>query len=198
MALRVGITGGMGSGKSVACKIFRLLGVPVFEADPTAKQLLDIHPGIKEELISLFGESIYITGKGADRKKLSSLIFNDPGALKKVNNIIHPRVREAFIHWTVKQDAPYVLHEAAILFESGFYKMMDRNILIMADKELRIQRIQERDGLTRKQIEARMDKQWPDEKKAKLADFVITNNHELLIPQILKINKKLKEHGKIW
>jgi len=198
MVLKVGITGGIGSGKTIACKIFRLLDVPVFEADPTAKELLDHHPGIRKELISLFGESIYIPGKGADRKKLASLIFNDPVALEKVNTIIHPRVREAFICWMQNQDAPYVLHEAAILFESGFYKMMDQNILIMADRELRIQRIMERDGLTRKQIEARMDKQWPDEKKAKLADYILINNHELLIPEILKIHKKIKEHGKIW
>jgi dephospho-CoA kinase len=198
MAVTVGITGGMGSGKSIACKIFRLLDVPVFEADGIAKELLDNHPEIRNELTSLFGESIYLSGQGANRKKLASLIFHDPVALMKVNNIIHPRVREAFIHWTRQQKAPYVLHEAAILFESGFYKMMDRNILIRADKELRIQRIMKRDGLSREQIKARMDQQWPDEKKAQLADYILVNNHELLLPEILRIHKKIEEYGKIW
>ncbi|NQU85260.1 MAG: dephospho-CoA kinase [Mariniphaga sp.] len=196
--LKVGITGGMGSGKSIVCKIFKLLGVPVFEADNVAKKLLDTDPQIKDELINLFGESIYIDKKGVDRKKLASIIFNDNIALQNVNEVIHPHVGESFYGWVTKQDVPYVIHEAAILFESGFYKLMDINIHISAEKELRLKRVMERDNISKEMVLARMDKQWTDKKKAKLADAVILNNNELLIPKVLEFDKQIKQHGKIW
>lgn len=198
MILKVGITGGMGSGKSVVCKIFKLLGIPVFEADIIAKELLDNDSQIKTELINLFGETIYIQNQGIDRKKLAFIIFNDNIALHRVNGLVHPSVKEKFNDWVKKQDAPYIIHEAAILFESGFYKLMDYNILISAEKELRVKRVMERNNISAEMVLARIGKQWADDKKAKLADRVILNNNELLIPKILEIDKKLKEHGKIW
>jgi dephospho-CoA kinase len=198
MALKIGITGGIGSGKTVVCKIFKLLGVPIFVADHVAKELIDTNSEIKRKLIHLFGPGIYKEDGNVDRKKLASLIFNDNLSLEKVNEIIHPVVKEKFLDWVREQDSTYVLHEAAILFESGFYKLMDYNILISADKEIRITRVMERDSVSREKVLSRIEKQWDDDKKAELADTVILNNNELLIPKVLEIHKKLNEYGKVW
>jgi dephospho-CoA kinase len=198
MTLKIGISGGIGSGKTVVCRIFSLLGIPVFNADQVAKELWDNNPIAKEKLVRLVGSGIYRENKCLDRKKLASLIFNDDLLLQKINEIIHPEVNKKFLDWTGKQDTPYIVAEAAILFESGFYKLMDYNILVAADEELRIRRVMERDLTTRKKILQRIGKQWDDGEKARLADAVIYNNNELLIPKILEIDKKIKEHGKIW
>ncbi len=199
MALKIGITGGIGSGKSTICKVFSLLGAPVFEADPVAKTLIDTDPGIRKGLIDLFGPDIYTANAGVDRKKLASLIFNDEIQLAKVNALVHPAVRAEFMKWADSQDVPYVIHEAAILFESGFYKMMDFTLLVTAPDEDRIKRVMTRDGSSREQVVERMQKQWSDNEKRKLATIEIKNdNRELLLPQIIRIDKQLKEYGKIW
>lgn len=199
MPLKVGVTGGIGSGKSTVCKVFGLLGIPVFEADLVAKELLNTNDKIKQKLIDLYGEEIYTRDGTIDRKKLADIIFNDDIQLAKVNNIVHPVVREEYHTWNDKQNSPYTIHEAAILFESGFYKMMDFTILVSADEKERIQRVAKRDGVTNKQVEERINKQWSDEQKLVLATKELKNNNrELLIPQILKIDKDLKEYGKIW
>jgi dephospho-CoA kinase len=198
MVLKVGISGGIGSGKTVVCEIFKLLGIPVFYADQVAKDLWNNNPVAKEKLIRLFGPDIYPGDNCVDRKRLASLIFNDEILLKKVNEIIHPIVDDEFLKWVALQKSDYVIAEAAILFESGFYKLMDYNILIAADKELRIKRVMERDSVAREKVLLRIDKQWDDNTKTDLADLVIFNNNELLIPEILGIDKKIKEHGKIW
>lgn len=198
MTLKIGITGGIGSGKTVVCRIFKLLGIPVFEADLAAKNILDNDREIKGKLAGLFGGEIFKPDGYVDRRKLAGIIFNDDLSLQKVNAIIHPAVREDFLKWFEAQDAPYVLHEAAILFESGFYKMMDFNILISADKELRIRRVMERDLVSREKALHRMEKQWDDNRKAALADIVINNDNELLIPKVLEIDKRIKEYGKVW
>lgn len=199
MALKVGITGGIGSGKSTVCKVFKVLGAPVFEADLVAKHLIDNDKKIRSGLINLFGKGIY-TGDGrVDRKKLASLIFNNDIHLQKVNELVHPAVRSEFLSWTEGQDVPYVIHEAAILFESGFYKMMDFNILISAPEKERIERVTRRDGSLPEQVKLRMQKQWSDEEKRKLATIEIRNaDRDFIIPQIIKIDKNLREHGKIW
>jgi len=197
MVLKVGVTGGIGSGKTEVCKIFSVLGIPVFSADITAKELLNSSPGIRDKLVRLFGEGIYTDDGLIDRKKFASLIFNDNFVLAEVNRIIHPEVREAFENWAVKQDSAYVVHEAAILFESGFYKLMDYNILVSANEENRIKRVMNRDVISEKQVRERMDKQWGDDKKIALADTVIYNNNELLIPQVLEADKKIRQYGKI-
>jgi dephospho-CoA kinase len=199
MAITVGITGGIGSGKSTVCKIFRLLGVPVFEADKVAKELINSNSEIKKELINLFGTDIYMANGLINRKKLAGIIFNDDIQLEKINKLIHPIVREEFLKWEKQQKAKYVIHEAAILFESGFYKLMDFTILVSTPKNERIKRVTKRDNISEKLVLERMAKQWSDEKKRKLATVEIKNdNRSLIIPEIIKTDKQLKEYGKIW
>jgi dephospho-CoA kinase len=199
MAISIGITGGIGSGKSTVCSIFKLLGVPVFEADTTAKYLVNSNPEIQSGLIDLFGNDIYTKDGTIDRKKFADIIFNDDFQLAKVNALVHPVVRAEFQLWVEEQNAPYVVHEAAILFESGFYKMMDFTILVTAPESIRIERVTKRDGATAEQVKSRIDKQWSDTEKMKLADIVIDNdNTKLIIPQIISFDEQLKKYGKIW
>ena len=199
MTLKIGITGGIGSGKSTVCHMFKLLGAPVFEADVVAKQLLQTHPQIRKGLIHLFGEDIYLDDGTVDRKKLADIIFNDDVQLAKMNALVHPVVRSEFHEWVKQQNTPYVIHEAAILFESGFYKLMDFTILVSAPEEERIQRVVKRDGVSEQQVRERLAKQWTDAEKRKLADKEIVNdNNNPVLPEIIQIDKRLREHGKIW
>lgn len=199
MTLKVGITGGIGSGKSTVCHMFKLLGAPVFEADVVAKQLLQTHPQIRKGLIHLFGEDIYLDDGTVDRKKLADIIFNNDVQLAKMNALVHPVVRNEFHEWVKQQNTPYVIHEAAILFESGFYKLMDFTILVSAPEEERIQRVVKRDGVSEQQVRERLAKQWTDAEKRKLADKEIVNdNNNPVLPEIIQIDKTLREHGKIW
>lgn len=199
MTLKVGITGGIGSGKSTVCRMFKLLGAPVFEADVVAKQLLQTHPKIRKGLIHLFGEGIYLDNGSVDRKKLADIIFNDDVQLAKMNELVHPVVRSEFHEWVKQQNTPYVIHEAAILFESGFYKLMDFTILVSAPEEERIQRVVKRDGVSEQKVRERLVKQWTDAEKRKLADVeIINDNNNPVLPEIIQMDKKLREHGKIW
>lgn len=199
MAVKVGITGGIGSGKSTVCKIFKLIGIPVFEADQVAKTLINTDEKISTELKLLFGNNIYDSSNKLNTKMLADLIFNDENLLEKVNNLVHPAVRNEFILWHQKQNSKYTVHEAAILFESGFYKMMDFTILVSAPEVTRIERVVKRDKIPAELVETRIRKQWDDEDKRKLASIELVNdNKHLLIPQILEIDKKLKTNGKIW
>ena len=199
MAITIGITGGIGSGKSTVCQIFKLLGVPVFEADTVAKELVNSNSEIKTGLVNLYGEDIYTQNGLIDRKKLADIIFNDDIQLAKVNTLVHPVVREEFKKWVKLQETTYIIHEAAILFESGFYKMMDFTILVSAPEPQRIERVVKRDGTSENLVKERMAKQWTDEQKRKLASFEIKNdNRNLIIPQIIKIDNQIKEYGKIW
>ena len=197
--ITIGITGGIGSGKSTVCKIFKLLGVPVFEADFAAKELINSNSEIKTGLIHLFGNDIYTPNSGVDRKKLANIIFNDDIQLAKVNKLVHPVVRSEYANWIKKQNSRYIIHEAAILFESGFYKMMDFTILVSAPELQRIERVINRDGTSEKLVKERMAKQWTDEQKRELASVEIKNdNRNLIIPQIVKIDNQIKKYGKIW
>ncbi len=199
MTVKIGITGGIGSGKSTVCKIFKLLGIPVFEADIVAKELINSNEEIKNELIQLFGNNIYDSNKKLNKKMLADLIFNNENLLEKVNNLVHPIVRNEFVLWHQKQNSKYVVHEAAILFESGFYKMMDFTILVSAPEIARVERVVKRDKLQPEMVESRIKKQWRDEEKRTLANIELVNdNKHLLIPQIIEIDKKLKTDGKIW
>ncbi len=199
MALAIGITGGIGSGKSTVCKIFKLLGIPVFEADLVAKTLVNSNTEIRNGLIQFFGKDIYSRDGRINRKMLANLIFNDDLLMEKVNRLVHPVVRNEYLNWIKQQNSAYIIHEAAILFESGFYEMTDYTILVSAPNELRIERVTHRDQITPEMVKSRMLKQWTDEEKRKLASFELVNdNKKLLIPQILEIDKKLKTHGKIW
>ncbi len=199
MTLKIGITGGIGSGKSTVCRVFKIIGIPVFEADQVAKQLLQTRSEIKEGLIHLFGKEVYSEDGTIDRKKLAGIIFNDDVQLRKMNALVHPVVRNEFQQWVKQQNSPYVIHEAAILFESGFYKMMDFTILVSAPEEERIQRVMQRDGVSKKQVKERLAKQWTDAERRKLADKeIINDNKNPVIPEIIKLDKIVREHGKIW
>jgi dephospho-CoA kinase len=197
---KIGITGGIGSGKTTVCEIFKLLGVPVFHADAEAKKLQDNDPNIRELLINLFGKRIYSNDGKLDRKKLASLIFNDPTSLAYVNSIIHPPVRLSFQKWTNQhQDAFYVLYEAAVLLESGYSSDFDRNILVLADEKIRIERVMRRDQISEELVRQRINNQMPDAQKIKMVDFFIENNNrKLLFPQILELNKLIISDGKNW
>ena len=190
--IKVGITGGIGSGKSLLCQVFERLGVPVFYADYQAKWLYDNDQNIRRELIRYFGPEIYGPG-GMKRAVLASKIFSDPGALEKVNQVVHPVVREKFLQWCrTYQHLPYVLEEAAILFESGAHEQLDRTILVYAPQETRIQRVMERDQVSGKAVQERMRHQVPDEDKMDQADFIIYNDgSRMVIPQILEIHRTL-------
>jgi len=194
--LKIGITGGIGSGKSTVCRVFSALGIPVFEADRIAKDLMNTDEEIREKLVNLFGAPVYLPEGVVDRKYLAGIVFNDSSLLAQLNAIVHPVVRRTFFDWCDKQKSPYIIHEAAILFESGFYKMMDKTITVVTNENERRQRVMKRDGLTLELVKERIRNQWSDEERIKLADFVIGNNDdELIIPQIIEIDKKIRANG---
>jgi len=168
----VGLTGGIGSGKTTIAKMFEKLGIPVYIADVEAKVLTNSSQEIRKELIKLLGEEAYLNDM-LNKKYVANLIFNDKELLSKVNAIIHPRVAEHFKKWYDMQNAPYCIKEAAILFENGAYKKCDYTILITAPLEKRIARVIKRDSSTLEEVENRMKNQWADAKKSKLADFII-------------------------
>lgn len=188
----VGLTGGIGSGKSVVGRIFTILGVPVFNADEESRKLMDEDLLIREQLSGWFGEQVYKDGK-LDRPRLAGIIFSNQELLSKVNSLVHPRVMNRFLEWRGENpDNPYLIHEAAILFESGFYRHMDRTILVTAPENVRIGRIILRDNTSAEAVRQRMKNQWTDEQKIPLADYIINNNGEsLLTPLILEIHQKL-------
>jgi dephospho-CoA kinase len=183
--IKIAITGGIGSGKSVVCEIFRLHGIPVFDADMEAKKLNDTSPVIREKLMQLFGNDLYENNL-LNRQKFASFIFSNPENLQKVNSIIHPEVAAHFEKWTNEQKkTPLVVIETAILFESGFDKLVDKTVTVYSPKSTRVKRVAKRDNTGAKQIEARMNSQLSEEEKIKLADFLIINdNRESLIKQV--------------
>ncbi|HPF11926.1 MAG TPA: dephospho-CoA kinase [Flavobacteriaceae bacterium] len=172
----VGLTGGIGSGKTTIAGFFRELGVAVYIADDEAKKLTQHSKVIRKKIIALLGNEAYPNGI-LDRAFVAKRIFEDPKLLQKVNDIIHPKVRHHFKRWLLKQEGPYCIKEAAILMENGGYKECDYTILVTAPKEIRIQRILKREPTTTEAIESRMQHQWEDSEKMPLADFVIENVH---------------------
>jgi len=183
--LKVGITGGIGSGKSVVSKIIESLGYPVFNSDQVSKDLVNTHPEIKAGLIALFGEEIY-TKDGLNKSLLAKIIFSDDDARTKVNTLIHPRVREAFADFAENASSSMVFNEAAILFETGANEQMDQMILVTAPEALRIKRVMSRDGVSEDEVKGRINKQWSDDKKIDLADFVLINDEkEPLLKQVV-------------
>jgi len=181
---RIGLSGGIGSGKSYVAEILEKMGFPVYYSDARAKALTDTHPHIKSELINRFGSTIYEDGV-LNRKALASLIFDSEANRLFVNNLIHPIVRADFDAWCAKQDSPLVFNEAAILFETGAYRQFDATVLVIAPFETRIQRIMQRDHCTREQAEARIKSQWSDEQKTPLANAIVSNNgHEAVLIQV--------------
>jgi dephospho-CoA kinase len=197
--LKVGLTGGIGSGKSLVCEIFKRLHVPVYEADRRAKLLMNEDASLRESLIRLFGESIY-SEEGLNRGLMAGRIFQEPDMLVKVNRLVHPYVFRDFGIWQRKyKSASYVIHEAAIIFESGGAVFFDKIITVEAPEELRIQRVMKRDRVSREQVMARLQNQWPGEKRVAHSDYVIMNDlDKMVLPQVLKIHKQLtgKQAGK--
>jgi dephospho-CoA kinase len=181
---RVGLSGGIGSGKSYVAEILKKMGFPVYYSDARAKALTDNHPHIISELVKRFGRSIYEDGV-LNRKALASLIFDSEANRLFVNHLIHPIVRADFDAWCAQQDSPLVFNEAAILFETGAYKQFDGTLLVVAPLDLRIQRVMQRDRCNQEEVIERIKAQWPDEQKIPLATSVITSNGILpLVSQV--------------
>ncbi len=189
--LKAGLSGGIGSGKTTVSKVFQTLGIPVFYADQVVKELYNTHEGLHNAMINLLGPSIYVDGK-IQIKELAASVFKDKQLLLQVNALTHPLVEEVFDNWTAQQNAPYVMHEAAILFESGIAAKMDVTISITAPEVLRIQRVMQRDLCTEEQVTLRIASQWSDEQRNAKAGFVIINDEKrALLPQVIAIHEKI-------
>lgn len=190
--LKVGITGGIGSGKTTICRIFETLGIPVFYADTVAKEIMVNDTILIQGVKDSFGEESYLPGGILNNKHIAGIVFNNEQELAKLNTMVHPAVFRAFDNWAAQlpKDTPYILKEAALLFESGSYKMCNKNILVTAPLELKLKRVMKRDGVTADQVKARMDKQFTDEKKIKMADYLINNNEtDSLINQVMELHQ---------
>ena len=195
--LKVGLTGGIGSGKTTVANIFKMLGIPVFDADSNAKQLMNTNALIKKELIAAFDKSIFNDDE-LDRKKLASIVFNDEQKLKLLNSIVHPATIKASEEWVKQQQSKYVIKEAALLFESGSNKELDLVIGVIAPKEIRIERVIARDNTSKKEAELRITKQNDEEITKKLCDYSIINDDEhLVIPQVLELHQILMNKAKL-
>ena len=192
--LKVGLTGGIGSGKTLVANIFRQLGVPVYDADYEARMLTENNPEIKNKIRSVFGKEFF-NGDSLDRKQLAFFVFSDEKTLTELNEIIHPFVREHFNLWLKQQGRKkYIIKEAAILFESGSNNELDKIITVDAPVELRISRVMEREKSSREKILNVMKNQWSDEERKAKADFVIINdNQHLIISQVLELHKTFSE-----
>ena len=191
--LKIGITGGMGSGKSTVAKVFETLGIPVYYADDAAKRILNENEELREQIINHFGQDTY-NENGLNRSYLASIVFNDREKLDLLNSLTHPLTIADANAWFEKQKAPYAIKEAALLFESGAAEGIDYIIGVDAPRAIRIKRIMQRDQLSAIEIEKRLAKQLQDEIKMKLCDFVIKNDErQLVIPQVLALDKKFRE-----
>lgn len=189
--LKIGLTGGIGSGKSVICKIFSTLGVPVFHSDEVSRDLLDHDPETIRKVTRIFGKGIYTRGI-LDRKKLSKAVFTRKRDLDSLNAIIHPAVRKAFNRWLAGyNDCPYIIKESAIIFESGTDQDLDYVITVSATEALRISRVMERDGTSQEEVRQRIRNQLSDAERSRRSDETILNDeHQLVIPQVLELHKK--------
>lgn len=191
MPLKVGITGGIGSGKSTVANIFKTLGIPVFDADTAAKKVMNEDVALREKITELFGDEAY-TNNELNRKFIASIVFNDAYKLEQLNAAVHPATIAAGEAWMDKQTSPYTLKEAAIFFESGSATGLDFIIGVFAPQHIRIQRVMQRDNISREEVLSRMSKQIDEFLKMKLCDFVIHNNEQsLLIPQVIKVHEQL-------
>lgn len=191
--MKIGITGGIGSGKTTVCKIFEILGVPVYYADDRAKWLMTNQPELVLNLKKILGDETYLENGDLNRAYVASVIFNDRSKLEQINALVHPAVWKDGEEWNAQHTtAPYTIKEAALLYESGGYKGMDKVITVFANKEIRLERVMKRDSVTRKQVLARMDKQMSNLEKARRADFVIKNDGKhSLIQQVLKVHRQI-------
>ncbi|GMV78138.1 MAG: dephospho-CoA kinase [Chitinophagaceae bacterium] len=187
--LKIGITGGIGSGKSIVSNIFKVLGIAVFDADFAAKQIMNENKIVQQHLIDAFGERVFLNNE-LNKKYLANIVFNDAYQLEKLNAIVHPATIEAGNQWVKQQKSIYILKEAALLFESGSAADLDYIIGVYAPKIVRIKRVMQRDNVNEHAVINRMNKQIDENLKMKLCDFVIINDEQqLLIPQVLALHK---------
>ncbi len=187
---RIGLTGGIGSGKTTVAKIFEVLGIPVYYADDAAKRLMNTDPLLKEEIIKNFGEPAYANAE-LDRKYMASVVFNDKAKLELLNSLTHPATIRDAEAWMKKQSTAYIIKEAALIFESGADKTLDHVIGVYAPLPLRIKRTMTRDRITEEEVLKRINRQMDEEEKMKRCDFVIVNNEDqMLLPQVLSLHKK--------
>jgi len=191
--LKIGITGGIGSGKSTVAKVFEVLGIPVYYADDAAKRLMNEDEELKANIQLQFGNEVYANGL-LDRKRLAEMVFTSPEKLTRLNALVHPATLQDAERWMQQQHTPYAVKEAALIFESGAHEHLDYVIGVTAPAPIRIQRTMHRDGISREEVIARMNKQMDESIKMKLCDFVIRNNEqEMLLPQVLELHKKLQQ-----
>jgi len=191
--LKIGITGGIGSGKTTICRVFKTLGIPVFYADTTAKELMISDQILVDGVKAEFGAASYTETGLLNNKHIASIVFENKLELEKLNALVHPAVFRAFDKWvaTIPKSVPYVLKEAALLFESGSYQMSDQTILVTAPLDVKLNRVMQRDGVTKEQVLARMDKQLTDEQKIKMADHFIENNENTsIILQVMNLHQQ--------
>ena len=187
---RIGLTGGIGSGKSTVAYIFEVLGIPVYYADPASKRLMNDDQELKDKIKNAFGEDAYVN-ESLNREYLSEQVFNDSEKIILLNSIVHPATIKDAEEWMQMQKAPYVIKEAALIFESGSNKGLDYIIGVKSPIELRIKRAMQRDNISAEQVRARMDKQMDEETKIRLCDYVIVNDEQqMLIPQVLALHEK--------
>jgi dephospho-CoA kinase len=190
--IKVGVTGGIGSGKTLVCRVFNLLGVPVYNADLAAAKLTASDSEIKLELTELLGPDIY-SASGLNRELMAALIFDNRKLLKQVNQIIHPRVALDFASWCTRQtNQAYIIQESAILFESLAYKGLDKYITVTCPEKIRIMRVITRPGMTLEKIRRILKNQWPERKKTMLSHYLVRNDgNALILPQVLKIHDEM-------
>jgi dephospho-CoA kinase len=190
---QVGLTGGIGSGKTLVSSVLKKLGVPVYDADSQARRIMNEDSRLRQGIVGLFGEEAYLDGS-LNRSYLAGRVFGNTQMLSSLNNLVHPAVRKDYSNWLSRQTAPYVVEEAAILFESGANRMMDMTILVYAPVDVRINRVMKRDGIGEDQVRERMKHQLDEEEKRRLSDKVITNDErEMLLPQIIAVHQEIME-----
>jgi dephospho-CoA kinase len=195
--MQIGLTGGIGSGKTTVARLFELLGIPVYYADDRAKALMEEDPEVRQGLLELFGPEVYLPSGQLNRAWISQQVFSNRNLLEKLEKIVHPAVFLDGNQWHQEQNAPYTIKEAALLFESGSAEQLDRIIVVTAPDQLRIQRVIERDQVTAEQVQSRMNNQWPQSEKAERADYVIQNDGaHLLIPQVWSIHQEILQEIK--
>lgn len=196
--LKIGITGGIGSGKTTVCRVFETLGIPVFNADTIAKSIMVTDTFLIASIKKEFGEEAYLPNNELNRSYLANKVFNNQEELKKLNSLVHPVTIKAFIDWSLQQKSAYVIKEAAILFESGSYRDCDFVIVVASPEDIRIKRVRNREGVSEENVRSRMSKQMPEKEKVELADFIIVNDDKAaIIPQVLKLNEYFNSISRI-
>jgi len=191
MVLKVGLTGGIGSGKSTVAQIFEVLGIPVYYADISAKKLMNEDADLRSAITNIFGKQAYANNI-LDRKYMSSIVFSDPAKLQQLNALVHPATKKDGEAWMQQQTSPYAIHEAALIFEAKVAERLDQVIGVSSPIELRIKRAMERDKVSREEVLKRMDQQLDEDVKMSKCDLVLINDdQQLLIPQVLDLHEKL-------